>query len=121
MCNNEQYHSYCYIDVQWCVIVSKFRNGLVLDVEHGRLGGRIILLPRRNDRETQLWAWKQHILFNYKGYILDMQGGVKAAGTYATAFDDYNGVNQKWKVDEGKIVSLLNGLALTSTVSENDI
>ena len=120
MCNDKQYYSNCSIEFQWFVIESKSRNGLVLDVERGRRGGRIILLPRRNDRESQLWAWKQHILLNYKGYILDMQGGLKAAGTYATAFDDYNGVNQKWKVDEDKIVSLLNDLALTSTVSEND-
>ena len=120
MCEDEQYHSDCTIKVQWFVVESKSKNGLVLDVERRRRGGRIILLPRRYDRETQLWAWKQRTLSNYKGYILDMQGGVKATGTYATAFDNYNGVNQKWKVDEDKIVSLLNGLALTSTLSAND-
>ena len=91
MCNDEQNHVDCSIEFQWFVIESKTGNGLVLDVERGRRGGRIILLPRRYDRETQLWAWKQHTLLNYKGHILDMQGGVKAAGTYATAFDDYNG------------------------------
>ena len=100
----------------WFQIESKSISGLVLDVEGEKRGGRIVLLPRRNDRITQLWTWKENTLLNFKGYILDMQGGYSASGTFATAFDDYDGKNQKWKIKEDRIVSKLNELTLDISI-----
>ena len=50
-----------------------------------------------------------------------MQGGYSASGTFATAFDDYGGKNQKWKIKEDKIVSKLNKLTLDISISPDDI
>ena len=104
---------------KWFQIENKSRPGLVLDVEGEKRGGRIILLPKQNNRITQLWTWKEHTLLNFKGYILDMQGGYSASGTFATAFDDYGGKNQKWQIKEDRIVSILNELTLDISLSPN--
>lgn len=46
------------------------------------------------------------------GFVLDVQGCRKEAGTNAIAWNKNGGKNQEWRLEGGRIISLLNGMAL---------
>ena len=95
---------------QWFLIESKHSN-LVLDIEGGQHGGRIITYPKHGG-DNQLWTWKGNVLVSKTGYALDVQGGSRDPGTNAIAWDYHGAINQQWRMEGDKIVSCLNGLVL---------
>ena len=95
----------------WFVIESLHSPGLVLDIDGGRRGGRLIIYPKHGG-DNQLWQWRGMALVSKSGYALDIKDGNRAPGTNAIPWDHHGGINQQWTVQGDKIISSLNGLCL---------
>ena len=86
-------------------------NGLVLDIKGGAKGANIITW-KQTGRPTQFWAWKDDMLISKTGYVLDVEGGCRDAGTSIIAWNQTGEANQRWKMEGDQIISKLHGLAL---------
>ena len=102
----------------WCTIESK-ENGLVLAIEEGKCGGKIITSPKHGG-DDQLWTWKENSLVSKTGYAMEVEGSNSSAGTNAISWDHDGGQNQQWRVEGDKIISVLNGFALAIKDGSND-
>ena len=85
---------------------------MVLDIEGGQHGGKIITADRKPGTDHQLWTWKGNVLVSKSGYGIDVQGGNRAPGTNAIAWNYHGAINQQWRMEGDNIVSCLNGLVL---------
>ena len=86
-------------------------NGLVLEIEGGRRGGKV-KTQRMNGNENQLWKWQDNSLISESGYSLHIEGGGRMVGTSVVAGKSYGHQLQKWEMRGDKIVSKLNNLVL---------
>ena len=87
-------------------------SGLVLDIEGGKKGGKIITYAKHGG-DNQLWTWKGNTIVSKTGYALDVQGNNAASGTNVISWDHHGERNQQWKMNGDKILSELNnGMAL---------
>ena len=46
------------------------------------------------------------------GFVLDVEGCQKGAGTNVIAWNKHGGKNQQWRLEGKRIISFLNGMAL---------
>jgi len=97
-------------ETPWCIIQSNY-SGLVLDIEGGTNGGKIITYTKHGG-DNQLWTWKGNSLVSKTGYALDVKDGTNDSGTNAIAWNYHGGNNQQWRVEGDKIISEANGMAL---------
>ena len=86
-------------------------NGLVLDIEGGTKGANIITW-QKNNGPNQLWEWREDMLISKTGYVLDIKGGCRNAGTSIIAWNQTGEANQRWKLEGDQIISKLHGFAL---------
>ncbi|KAJ7390040.1 hypothetical protein OS493_027565 [Desmophyllum pertusum] len=91
---------------QYFYIVSRL-NGYVLDISASKKGSDVINYPQHGGA-NQLWKWGEGSrLVNKLGLVLDIKGADTEAGTHCIGWDANNGLNQKWRVEEGAIKSNL--------------
>ena len=84
---------------------------MVLDIEGGRHGARIITYPKHGG-DNQLWTWRGNSLVSKSGYAMDIKGGNTSAGASVVSWDHHGGSNQQWRVEGGRIISMLNGMVV---------
>jgi len=100
--------------VKYFFIASQ-RNGLVLDIFTGRKDGDLVLSEARG-KPSQLWRWDEDCrLVSKLGLVADIKGKSKKPGAVCHAWNAHDGLNQKWRVDEGAIKSNLNHLVIDAT------
>jgi len=97
--------------VQYFFIVSQ-ENGLVLNISTGQKGGNLVL-TEADGRSSQLWRWDEDCrLVSKLGLVADIEGKSKKAGAVCHAWNAHDGLNQKWRVEEGAIKSNLSDLVI---------
>lgn len=102
------------ISVKYFLIASQ-KNGLVLDISEGTKGVNLVL-TEANGKPSQLWRWDEDCrLVSKLGWVADIKGKKKKAGSVCHAWDAHDGFNQKWRVEEGAIKNSLNGLVIDAT------
>ena len=94
----------------WFFIKSLY-SGLVLDIERGEKGGRIVTFPQHGG-DNQLWTWRKKSLMSKTGFVLDVDHSNKEKGAKTISWVYHGGLNQQWTLDGDKIISCLNGMAL---------
>ena len=100
--------------VKYFFIVNQ-ANGLVLDFPTGRKHGDL-LLSEADGKPSQLWRWDEDCrLVSKLGLVADIKGNSKKAGAVCHAWNVHDGLNQKWRVEEGAIKSNLNDLVIDAT------
>ena len=100
--------------VKYFFIVSQ-KNGLVLDIHTGTKNGDLILTEGYG-KSSQLWRWDEDVrLVSKLGLVADIKGKNKKVGTVCHAWDAHDGLNQKWRVEDGAIKSNLNDLVIDAT------
>ncbi len=100
--------------VQYFFIVSQDK-GLVLNISTGKKGGNLVL-SEADGRFSQLWRWDEDCrLVSKLGLVADIEGKSKKVGAVCHAWNAHDGLNQKWRVEEGTIKSNLNGLVIDAT------
>ncbi|KAL9968189.1 hypothetical protein ACROYT_G026532 [Oculina patagonica] len=96
---------------QFFFIVSRY-NGFVLDISTGYRGGNLVL-SEADGRFSQLWRWDEDCrLISKLGLVADIEGKRKKVGAACHAWNPHDGLNQKWRVEEGAIKSNLNNLVI---------
>ena len=109
--------------VKYFFIVSQ-DNGLVLDISTGEKDGNLVL-SKAHSGSSQLWRWDEDCrLVSKLGLVADIKGKSKKAGAVCHAWDAHDGLNQKWRVEEGAIKSNLSNLvidAVTQPVSMHEV
>ena len=107
---------------QYFFIVSQ-DNRLVLDISTGNKGGN--LLSEADGRPSQLWRWDEDCrLVSKLGLVVDIKHKSKKADAVCHAWNAHDGLNQKWRVEEGAIKSNLSNLvidAVTQPVSMHEV
>ncbi|KAL9968186.1 hypothetical protein ACROYT_G026529 [Oculina patagonica] len=97
---------------QFFFIASQHYNGFVLDISTGKKGGNLVLWEAYGG-PSQLWRWDEDCrLVSKLGLVADIKGKRKKAGTVCHAWIAHDGLNQKWRVEEGAIKSNLNDLVI---------
>ena len=108
---------------QYFFIVNQ-HYGLVLDISTGKKDGDLVL-REAHGRPGQLWRWDEDCrLVTKLGLVADIEGKSKKAGAVCHAWDAHDGLNQKWRVEEGAITSNLSNLvidAVTQPVSMHEV
>ncbi|KAL9968188.1 hypothetical protein ACROYT_G026531 [Oculina patagonica] len=108
---------------QYFFIASQ-HNGLVLDISAGKKGGKLVL-SEADGGPSQLWRWDEDCrLVSKLDLVADIEGKSKKAGAVCHAWNAHDGLNQKWRFEEGAIKSNLNGLvidAVTQLVSMQEV
>lgn len=100
--------------VKYFFIVSQ-KNGLVLDIGTGTKGSNLVL-TKGHGKPSQLWRWDEDCrLVSKLGLVANIKGKKKKEGTVCHAWDAHDGLNQKWRVEEGAIKSSLNDLVIDAT------
>ena len=98
--------------VKYFFIVSQQDNGLVLDISTGEKDGNLVL-SEADGRPGQLWRWDEDCrLVSKLGLVADIKGKSKKAGAVCHAWNAHDGLNQKWRVEEGAIKSNLSSLVI---------
>ena len=97
--------------VKYFFIVNQAK-GSVLDISTRKKGGDLVL-SEADGKPSQLWRWDKNCrLVSKLGFVADIKGKSKKAGAVCHAWDAHDGLNQKWRVEEGAIKSSLNGLVI---------
>ena len=97
--------------VKYFFIVNQ-TNGLVLDISTGTKGGDLVL-KEAHGKPSQLWRWDEDCrLVSKLGLVADIKCKNKKEGAVCHAWDAHDGLNQKWRVEEGAIKSSLNNLVI---------
>lgn len=100
--------------VKYFFITSQ-KNGLVLDIDTGTKGSNLVL-TKGHGKPSQLWRWDEDCrLVSKLGLVADIKGKKKKEGTVCHAWNAHDGLNQKWRVEEGAIKSSLNDLVIDAT------
>ena len=95
--------------------IASQKNGLVLDISEGTKGEHLVL-TEAHEKPSQLWRWDEECrLVSKLGWVADIKGKKKKAGTVCHAWDANDGLKQKWRVEEGAIKSSMNGLVIDAT------
>ena len=96
---------------QYFFIASQ-KNGLVLDIPSGTKGGDLAL-TEAHGKPSQLWRWDEDCrLVSKLGLVADIKRKKKKVGTVCHAWEAHDGLNQKWRVEEGAIKSSFNDLVI---------
>ncbi|XP_067024625.1 uncharacterized protein [Acropora muricata] len=102
------------LSVKYFFIASQ-KNGLVLDISEGTKGVNLVL-TEAHGKPSQLWRWDEDCrLVSKLGWVADIKEKKKKAGSVCYAWDAHDGLNQKWRVEEGAIKNSLNGLVIDAT------
>ena len=100
--------------VKYFFIVNQ-TNGLVLDISTGRKDGDLVL-SEAHGKPSQLWRWDEDCrLVSKLGLVADIKGKNKKAGAVCHAWNAHDGLNQKWRVEEGAVKSSLNDLVIDAS------
>ena len=95
--------------------IASHKNGLVLDIITGKKDGDLVL-SEAHGKPSQLWRWDEDCrLVSKLGLVADIKGKNKKAGAVCHAWNSHDGLNQKWRVEEGAIKSSLNDLVIDAT------
>ena len=71
---------------------------------------------------SQLWRWDEDSrLVSKLGLVADIKGKSKKAGAVCHAWDAHDGLNQKWRVEEGAIKSNLSNLVIGAVSSREPV
>ena len=99
------------LDDQYFFLASEY-SGLVLEISTGKKGGDLVLSEARG-KSSQLWRWDEdRRLVSKLGWVADIKGKNKKAGTVCHAWKAHDGLNQKWFFEDGAIKSDLNNLVI---------
>ena len=87
-------------------------SGLVLNVSTGKKGGKLVL-SEAHQGSSQLWRWDEDCrLVSKLGLVADIKGKKKKTGAVCHGWNAHDGLNQKWRVEEGAIKSNLSNLVI---------
>ena len=95
---------------QWFVIESK-HGGMVLEID-GEKPGSPIITSQKKGSDNQLWTWRGNTIVSKTGYALDMINQNRGTEIRVISWDHYGGRTQQWRMENDRIISKLNGLAL---------
>ena len=95
---------------QWFVIESK-HSGLVLEIDGNKCGSRVTTTQKKGG-DRQLWTWRYNTLVSKSGYALDMINQNRATEIRVISWDHFGGQTQQWRMENDKIISVLNGYAI---------
>ena len=100
--------------VKYFYIVNQTKkSGLDISTE-GKDGD--LVLSEANGKPSQLWRWDEDCrLVSKLGLVAAIKGMIKKAGAVCHAWKAHDGLNQKWRVEEGAIKSSLNDLVIDVT------
>ena len=99
-------------DAKYFFIVSQFSR-LVLDISPGKTNFGNLIVKKKHGGPSQLWRWDEGCrLVSKLGLVADIKGKSKKEGAVCHAWKAHDGLNQKWRVEEGAIESNLSHLVI---------
>ena len=99
-------------DAKYFFIVSQFSR-LVLDISPGKTNFGNLIVKKKHGGPSQLWRWDEGCrLVSKLGLVADIKGKSKKEGAVCHGWKAHDGLNQKWRVEEGAIKSNLSHLVI---------
>ena len=96
----------------WFTIESKLSGGVLMINEESEM--KEIKTSKCVGSSNQLWTWKGRQLVSKSGYYLGQPAVGQSPGAKVIALDTRGAdmLETKWKIEDGKIISALSGMAV---------